>query len=345
MNYFFYVCILSALLLSSCERDPSLKVTDLEKPVTFYIPQGFPAPHYQFTNNTITKSGFELGRSLFYDPILSKDNSISCGSCHQLHAAFAHDNHALSHGINGLFGNRNSPAIFNTAWWTTFFWDGGVTHIEFQPIAPITNPVEMDETIANVVSKLQNHPTYPSRFMSAFGNDSITSQNMLRALAQFMGAMISANSKYDKYIRQEDGVTLSASELNGLNVFTSKCAGCHVPPLFTDFSFRNNGLYATFPIDSGRARITGDNNDIGKFKVPSLRNIVLTKPYMHDGSFVSLNDVLEHYNSGIQNSATLDPLLSSGIPLTNQEKNDLVSFLNTLTDNTFVNDKRFSEQP
>ncbi|HNQ13674.1 MAG TPA: cytochrome c peroxidase [Bacteroidia bacterium] len=339
-----FLIVISLLSFISCQRDPSLEIAESEKEIKFYVPQGFPPAHYQFTNNPITQKGFELGRSLFYDPILSKDNTISCGSCHQLHAAFAHSDHALSHGINGLFGNRNSPALFNTAWWTSFFWDGGVNHIEVQPIAPITNPVEMDETLANVIAKLQAHPNYPSRFNQAFGSDSITSQNMLRALAQFMGAMISADSKYDKYIRQENGVTLTNAELNGMNIFNAKCATCHTPPLFTDFSFRNNGLYATFPVDSGRARITGDVNDIGKFKVPSLRNIVVTKPYMHDGSINQLADVLEHYNSGIQSSATLDPLLSSGISLSNQEKSDLLSFLATLTDYTFINDQRFAEQ-
>ncbi|MBK7887058.1 MAG: c-type cytochrome [Bacteroidetes bacterium] len=310
--------------------------------VTFYIPDGFPAPVYNFQNNPITPSGFALGRKLFYDPILSRDSSISCGSCHQQFVAFAHADHTLSHGIDGLLGTRNSPALFNIAWYPSFMWDGGVNHLEVQPLAPIANPVEMDESIANVIVKLQRSLTYQAMYQSAFGTDSVTTQLTMRALAQFMGSMISANSKYDKY--REGKGALTSPELNGLQLFRTHCESCHSEPLLTDMQFRNNGLDNTFDSDPGRAKITNLPQDSGLFKVPSLRNIALTYPYMHDGRFQNLGQVLDHYMTGIKQSATLDPLLSTGgIPLNPQDKSDIISFLETLTDQKFITDRRFKE--
>lgn len=321
----------------------SCKVEDSNDAIiSFNQPASFPSPVYTFQNNELTQSGFELGRKLFYDPILSKDNTISCGSCHQQVVAFAHGEHKLSHGINGLLGTRNSPALFNIAWQNAFFWDGGSTSIELQPVGPITNPVEMDETITNVISKLRSTSTYPSLFQNAYGKDTITSQLMLRALAQFMAAMVSADSKYDQY--KNGTASFNSEELNGYQIFRQHCESCHKEPLFTDLSYRNNGLDIAFGRDAGRARITLQPQDSGKFKVPSLRNIAVTGPYMHDGRFNSLSLVIDHYRSGIKQSSTLDSQLISGISLTAAEKLALLSFLNTLTDYTFINDKRFSEQ-
>lgn len=308
----------------------------------FYIPDGFPDPVYKFQNNPVSDAGFALGRKLFYDPILSRDSTISCGSCHQQFAAFSHAGHNLSHGINGLLGNRNSPALFNIAWIPEFMWDGGINHLEVQPLAPIANPVEMDENINNVMVKLQRSPTYRTLFQNAFNTDSITVQLTMRAFAQFMGTMISANAKYDKY-RNGNG-TLSSQELNGLQLFRTHCASCHREPLLTDMSYRNNGLDSFFNADPGRAKITHLPQDSGCFKVPSLRNIALTSPYMHDGRFLTLGQVLDHYSTGIKQSATLDPILmNGGISLTLQEKNDLISFLESLTDPKFITDSRFKE--
>jgi cytochrome c peroxidase len=201
----------------------------------------------------------------------------------------------------------------------------------------------MDETLANVVSKLQRSSTYRNLFQSAYGSDSITSQMMLKAMAQFMAMLVSSNSKYDKYIRGESGGNLTAQELSGLNLFRQKCSSCHTEPLFTDLTFRNNGLDSVFTDDLGRGEITGDPNDIGKFKVPSLRNVEVSFPYMHDGSVNTLEKVLDHYSSGVKPSSTLDPSLVGGISLTTQEKADILSFLRTLTDNQFLNDTRFSD--
>jgi cytochrome c peroxidase len=332
-----WLIIPAAFHACSVDPDVSPEISPEEK-IELVIPQGFPQPVYNFSGNPLTADGFKLGRKLFYDPILSRDNSTSCESCHQQFAAFAHLDHPVSHGIDNQFGTRNAPALFNLIWHSSFMWDGGINHIEVQPIAPITNPIEMDETLPSVISKLKNHPEYPSLFKKAFGTDSITSQLMLRAFAQFMGMMNSYNSKYDKYLRGE--AELSAQEQNGLNIFRSRCESCHREPLFSDFTFRNNGLDDVFA-DSGRAHITNLAEDIGKFKVPSLRNVAVSRPYMHDGRFQTLSQCIDHYRFHVKQSPTLDPLLTNGITLSENEKQDLLQFLSTLTDYEFINDPRF----
>jgi cytochrome c peroxidase len=337
-----YLVCLILILQASCKVDSKFDPIINEDDITVKWPDYFPAPVYDFSGNPITKEGFLLGKKLFYDPILSVDNTISCGSCHQQFVAFAHADHKLSHGIDNKLGVRNSQALFNVIWNTTFFWDGGSKHIEVQPIGPITNPVEMDETVQNVVYKLSQRADYKSLFKAAFNADSITSQLMLKAIAQFMGAFISASSKYDKNRIDPVANPFTEDEKLGLTIFESKCASCHVPPLFTDNSFRNNGLDEIFS-DSGRYLITNINSDMGKFKVPSLRNIELTYPYMHDGRFETLPQVLNHYSSEIKQSATLDQSLTNGIPLNNTEKQQLIAFLKTLTDREFINDPRFKE--
>ena len=304
------------------------------------VPEGWPAPRYDFAANPVSRAGFELGRRLFYDPILSRDDSIACGSCHQQFAAFAHLDHRVSHGIGGVNGKRNAPALFNLAWQPNFMWDGAVHHLELQPIAPIQNPIEMDEKLDHVIVKLQAAAHYPAEFRDAFGSPGIDSQRLFRALAQFMGTMISADSRYDRY--RAGTAQLSAIELQGLQVFREHCAGCHREPLFTDFSFRNNGLDRA-PKDRGRADVTNAAEDEGAFRVPSLRNIELTAPYMHDGRYASLEQVLDHYIDGVQPSPTLDPRLAGGIKLSGPERDAVLQFLKTLTDESFVNDPRFAE--
>jgi cytochrome c peroxidase len=308
-------------------------------------PLDFPEPVYQYQDNPVTKEGLELGRKLFYDPMLSKDGTISCGSCHKQFAAFADLEHPVSHGIDGKLGTRNAPALVNLRWNPGFFWDGGVNHLELVPLAPITNPVEMGEELSHVIRKLNRDPKYVLAFKQVFHQDSINSQQLLRALAQFMGELVSAHAPYDQY-RNGEKEALSADQQQGLLVFEAKCSTCHKPGLFTDHSFRNNGLEATFSKDAGRNHITESPADLGKFKVPSLRNVALTSPYMHDGRFWTLQQVLEHYNSGVKRSATLDPVLDGtnpGIPLTETEKAQLITFLEALTDRAFINNKRFSE--
>ena len=337
VKYAIGIVGLVIVLFSACSKSEESGT----KPF-FYIPDGFPEPVYKFQNNPVTPAGFALGKELFYDPILSRDSTVSCGSCHQQFAAFAQSDHKLSHGVDNLLGNRNSPALYNIAWFPNFMWDGGVNHLEVQPLAPITNPVEMDETMPNVLVKLKRSNSYPGMFEAAFGSDTITTQAIMRAMAQFMGSMISADSKYDRY--EAGKVNLTSVELSGLQLFRAKCESCHKEPLLTDMSFRNNGLDSYFTKDPGRAIITSIPQDSGLFRVPSLRNVVLTFPYMHDGRFEKLMDVMNHYSSGIQPSNTLDPILAAaGIPLTLSEKNDLIAFLGTLTDYSFISDSRFKE--
>lgn len=310
----------------------------------FRVPHGWPAPHYQFQSNPLTRDGYKLGRRLFYEPMLSRDNTISCGSCHQQSAGFAHAQHTLSHGIDGLFGIRNSPGLFNLAWHPSFMWDGGINHIEVQPLAPITNPVEMGDSIQPVLAKLQASTEYRDLFTAAFGDDRITSQRMFYALVQFMGAMISDQSKYDRVMRGESPGGFSDEEQRGLILFRQKCSTCHTEPLFSDFSFRNNGLAISALLqDSGRAHITQLPQDRYKFKVPSLRNVAVTAPYMHDGRFATLRQCIEHYRDDIQPTPNLDPSLQYGIAMTDQEVTAIESFLRTLTDYPFQRDRVFAE--
>ena len=315
----------------SCQKDE----TDEFK---LSYPDYFPTPVYNFENNDLTKERFELGRKLFYDGILSSDNTISCGSCHAPGHGFADHNVNFSLGVNNAVGTRNAPTITNMLWSPSFMWDGGVNHIEIFSVGPITNPLEMNESMAHVVEKLNANAAYKDAFKKAYNADIITDQLMLRALTQFMGMLVSCNSKYDQY--RQGKVSLTSNELAGLGLFRQKCASCHTEPIFTNHTYENNGLDSVFT-DLGRGRITLDNADNGKFKVPTLRNIELTYPYMHDGRFWTLDQVLNHYQSGIKNSSTLNPTLQGGISMTNDEKQKIITFLKTLTDNDLISDIMF----
>lgn len=316
-------------------------------PMPLNIPSNFPALVYDTASNPVTKEGFELGRKLFYDPLLSRNNTISCGSCHIQGSAFTHHGHDVSHGIDDKLGTRNSPPVMNLAWSRFFFWDGGVFNLDLQPIAPIENPVEMDEHIPVVLTKLKENSTYRKMFKAAFGSEEITSAALFKALSQFMLQCISANSRYDRYVRNE-GVQLTNEELEGRTIFQQKCASCHSTDLFTDNDFHNNGLVPSMVNDKGRFLITLNESDLYKFKTPSLRNIAKTAPYMHDGRFYTLMAVLDHYSNGITDSPTLDSRLKTngvpGIVLTADEKTKLVAFMNTLTDDEFIRDPKLSEQ-
>jgi cytochrome c peroxidase len=307
---------------------------------TFVKPAGFPDPVYSLPADEWTAPRFELGRMLFYDPVLSRDSTISCGSCHKQFAAFADFDHAVSHGIDEKLGTRNAPGLFNLAWRPALFWDGGVNHLELFSVAPIENPAEMDEKLPHVLNKLRRIPRYRSAFREAWGNDSITSKQFLKSLAQFMAMMISADSKYDRYLAGKESLT--QDEMDGLTLFERHCASCHPPPLFTNNQFVNNGLDSAFK-DKGRALITLLPEDEGKFLVPSLRNATLTFPYMHDGRFETLELVLRHYAAGIKPSHTLDKRLFGGIPLTDDEQKKIIAFIRTLTDNTLTADQRLKD--
>lgn len=309
------------------------------------LPAHFGTPVYNMSDNAPTESGFKLGKRLFYDPILSRNNTISCGSCHQQAFAFTQHGHDLSHGIDDKLGRRNSLPIQNLLWQKDYFWDGGVHNLDLIPVNAITNPVEMDSKVADVVAKLNTDKEYVQMFEKAFGDPEITGNRMLQALSQFMGLLISANSKYDQFLLGK--TSLTSLENSGMELFNQKCASCHSGIHFSNGGFANNGISNDFSKDKGRFEISTLAEDMGKFKVPSLRNVARTGPYMHDGSYNTLEAVLEHYNSGVKVSPTLDTLLMKsgalGIPLTAQEKSSVVAFLNTLTDTEFLTNPLFSE--
>lgn len=319
------IVLLMILILVSCRKDKIEQIVPFE----FNAPDYFPEVQYSFENNEITKKRFALGKKIFFDPILSSDNTISCASCHAQVHAFADHNVALSAGVEGRLGKRNSPSIANMAWSPSFMWDGGVNHIEIFSLAPITDTNEMNETMSNVIDKLNALPQYRNHFKKAYGVNEVNDQVLFRALTNYMMMIVSDNSKYDQWIKGQ--TSLTQEENAGRVLFEENCSSCHSGALQTDYSFRNNGLYATFE-DLGRGRITLNEADNGKFKVPSLRNVMLTYPYMHDGSIYSIRDVLDHYDSGIVSSPTLDASLTNGIPMTETEKDQIIAFLETLTD-------------
>ncbi|MFM2267710.1 MAG: hypothetical protein RL757_1151 [Bacteroidota bacterium] len=298
------------------------------------IPEGWVKPVYDFSKNPLTKEGFEAGRNLFYDPILSRDNTISCASCHLQATGFTHVDHDLSHGIDGKIGTRNSMTIMNLAWNKYFMWDGAVNHLDMLPLAPLQHAAEMDEKLENVIKKLNNSVKYKTLFYRAFADSLVTGQRMLLAFSQFLLQLNSYQSKYDKHMRNESGGAFSEQETKGLQLFRTHCATCHPEPLFTNQGFEKNGLSVDTTLnDEGRKNVTQNPEDAYKFKVPTLRNVQFTFPYMHDGRFKKLRQVVNHY-------ATTNKL-KTPIVLNENEKTELISFLLTLTDTTFLFDKRF----
>lgn len=342
-----FIPLMCCLFILSCSTDSGYIVKNA--PYYIDIPANFPQPAYDFKANPPTELGVKLGKKLFYEGKLSANGFISCGFCHEQRFAFTHHEHQFSHGIDDLTGTRNTPAIQNAIFMKSFAWDGGVTNLDLFPIIPITDEVEMGETISNVLKKLKEDREYPSEFAKAFDDGEVNLANMLKALGQFMATMISSNSKYDKHVRGEQGGSFTAQETKGLNLFRVNCASCHATDLFTDHSYRNTGLLPYPEInDLGRERATGRQEDRYKFKVPSLRNVEITKPYMHDGRLGSLKSVLDHYTNGVQDYANLDPLLrkedgTPGLNLNTEEKEAIIAFLKTLTDYEYLKDERFSE--
>lgn len=328
--------------IHACRRN------DTAPAITFQQPANFPTPAYRFVNNTITREKFELGRKLFYDPILSANNTIACGSCHIQTSAFTHHGHILSHGILDRVGTRNSPPIMNLAWNPSFMWDGGIGDLDLQPIAPITNHVEMDETMENVLNKLRASPQYPALFRKAYGSEEISTTTFLKALSQFMLMCVSSNSRYDSIMRHDAGKAFTADEQEGYNIYRRECAACHTEPLFTDYTFRNNGLSISAVDDKGRYLVSGAESDKYTFRVPSLRNLAYTAPYMHDGRLLTLDAVLDHYTNQVQLTPNLDPAFTKnatpGLMLTTVEKKKLTAFLNTLNDKSFLLNKELAEQ-
>lgn len=300
-------------------------------------PSYFPQPTYQFEDNPLKSEKVNLGRVLFYDPILSRDHSTSCASCHSPYNAFAHTDHDLSHGIDDQIGTRNAPPLFNLAWQKTFMWDGAIHHLDMQALAPISHPKEMGSSIVKVVEKLQASAVYPTLFAKAFEDSVITGQHLLQALSQFQLTLVSARAKYDEVKAGQAAFTVQ--EENGYALYQRNCSGCHTEPLFSSYEMANNGLPLDTTLnDFGRGTITKQAQDSLKFKIPSLRNLSITYPYMHDGRFRKLRHVIQHYTEGIQDLAQTD--LKNKIQLSSNEKADLIAFLLTLNDKAFVFDPK-----
>ncbi len=341
-----YLLLVIFSIFLSCTNDETEEYQNI--PIDFQVPSNFPPLAYDLTNNPLTEEGFELGKKLFYDGRLASDGIVSCGFCHIQEDAFTHHGHTVSHGVDNNVGNRNTPPIQNLAFQTAFMWDGATTHLDLQPIIPFTSPIEMNGSFSNAIAMMKGDGTYKKLFKQAFVDGEINSENMLKALGQFMVMVTSSNSKFDKFRRNEVGGIFTSDELQGYEIFNEKCASCHATDIFTDNSYRNNGLPVNPAVnDIGRFRVTEIAEDLYKFRVPSLRNIEKTSPYMHDGRFFTLDAVLNHYSSGVVNSATLDSSMSNsgvlGIPLTTSEKVKLIAFLKTLTDYDYLSNPKFAE--
>lgn len=300
------------------------------------VPEGFPAMPVP-EDNPITPEKVELGRALFFDTRLSRTEEVSCASCHRQDAAFS-DPRRVSVGVDGQTGTRNAPALFNLAWNKSFFWDGGVPTLEQQAIGPITNPLEMNMTMGEVVRRLRRDPDMVDRFQQAFGEDP-SAEGITKALATFERTLVSGSSRFDRFEHGETGA-LSPEEKKGRDIFfgeRGECFHCHTGFNFTNDKILNNGMNTG---DPGLARVTEDPRDEGKFKVPSLRNVALTAPYMHDGSLATLEDVVEHYSKGGQGHENTDPTIHP-LSLDEDEKRALVAFLRSLTDFELADDPRF----
>ncbi len=335
-----YLCLLliAGFFIFSCSVDEELK--DIPEEYVLNIPPGFPYPPIP-ADNPLTQAKIDLGKKLFYDPALSVDYSISCSSCHNSDLAFS-DNVSISEGVFGGLGFRNTPSLANVAYYPVMLKDGGNPTLETQPYVPIETDVEMDFNMVLLVNRLNENIEYIDAFNNVFGK-APDPAGITRALAAFERTFISGNSAYDQYTYQVKTNALNDSEKRGMDLFFSKelnCNSCHSGFLFTNNTFQNDGFFSDYSADSGRARISLLTTDVGKFRVPTLRNIALSAPYMHDGSVATLEQVIDGYSLGgsghINQSALIKPFT-----LNTEQKNDLMHFLSTLTDQNFIENPAF----
>ncbi len=345
-NYtFFALSFFTFILLQACD-DEVLPILETE----YTVPSNLGTVLPQNERNLISEEGVILGKKLFYDPILSANGKVSCATCHKPELAFTDGLALTANGVSGKPLKRHVPTLTNIAWVDGLFWDGGANDLESLNFGPLTHADEMAADLSELLVRLRSDNDYVYLFEKAFPELGVSSSALSRALSQFQRTLISADSKYDQYVRDE-GVVLSEQEFQGLLFFKENCASCHATDHFTDYSYHNNGLDSVFDNDDfeeifkGRFRITRNSSDLGKYKTPTLRNIALTGPYMHDGRFSSLEEVLEHYNSGVKYSATLDPSLrlndQVGVAISEVQKKNLIAFLNSLTDNYFITNPQF----
>ncbi len=352
---------IGVLSLSQCRKDaPSNQTSSVGTPYNLQVPTGFPSPNIP-ADNPMTVEGIRLGRHLFYEKALSGDNTMSCASCHLQERAFT-DATGTSVGIRGKFGRRKAMPIFNLAFHENFFWDGRSLTLEEQALIPIQDTIELDADLQTVVDRLSADPLYPPMFKAAFGSEEVTPERIGKAIAQFERTIISANSKFDRVIRMQSGEQFTALEQRGYELFTSDydpnggsggdCFHCHgereTRYLFgafgRDLQFVNNGLKAVYT-DEGRAEVTGNQTDVGKFKVPSVRNVEFSFPYMHDGSIPNLDSLIGFYNFGGHLHPNIDPNMKAagiGRNWSDGQKQALAAFLRTLTDYEFLQDTAFS---
>lgn len=298
-------------------------------PYRLVVPDGLDAPPEPDT--PLTEELVTLGERLFFDPVLSRDGSVSCGSCHRPELAFA-DGRAVSVGVDGRTGARSAPSLLNVAYHPLLFHDGGAFSLEGQAVAPLENPVEMDLPVGEALDRLRADPSYAADFDAAFpGGEGVSVRTFTRALGAFQRTLLSADARFDRF-HTGDPTALSVQEQRGLSLFEgpARCGTCHTGPLLTDFGFHDVGLAGD---DPGRAVITGDPADVGRFKTPSLRNVAVTAPYGHDGRFPTLDAVVRHYVRGGDGTPNQHPNVRP-LPLSDAEGDALVAFLGTLTDTT-----------
>lgn len=326
-----------ALALTGCPSD--LEPT---KDPLYTVPKGFPEPTFP-ADNPVNADKIELGRKLFYDSLLSSDKTVACASCHKQELAFT-DGKEVSRGVNGELGSRNSPTIVNAAYASRLFWDGRSATIEEQALAAATNPAEMRAVEPVIDARLQQDSAYSVEFARAFGTGTKpTTRLAMKAIATFVRTVLSGSSRYDEFNNGNTGA-LNDSEKRGKDLFFSaktQCAECHSGHNFTDDKFHSTGLFTHY-FDKGRFDVTKTSADVGKFKTPSLRNIALTAPYEHDGHIPTLEAVIEHYNSGGKDFLNKDSRVRK-LNLTEAEKQDLIAFLHSLTDNTLLQNKHFAK--
>lgn len=306
------------------------------------VPESWPQPSYDFSKNPLTVEKVRLGRALFYDPSLSADGSVSCASCHSPYSAFAHNDHALSHGIHDSIGKRNAPGLFNLAWKTTFMWDGAINHLDVQALAPIHHPGEMGSDITTVVHDLSSNPRYKEHYREAYGDTCITGERTLKAIAQFLLTLTSAGSRYDSVMAGMAAFT--EKEKKGYLTYQRNCSSCHAEPLFMRNEFTESSI-SVFDnqTDPGRYSVSGDSSDMNKFQIPSLRNISFTYPYMHDGRFKRPQEIINHYSDGDYRDEVTDIRLKNIDRLNPDEKIDLLAFLYTLNDRGFIFDSKHQD--
>ena len=323
--------------LAACKPEPETLLMPENRPFELELPAHFPEMDIP-VDNPMTADAVELGRLLFHDTRLSRDGMVSCASCHLQHLAFT-DGLEISVGIEGRTGFRNSPSLANVGFAPRLFMDGGVPTLEMQILAPIADENEMDHNILLVAEELNTDPQLTALAQSAYQQE-INPYTITRSLAAFERSMVSASSKYDLYLQGE--AMLTEEEMLGMELFNSdemKCASCHSGVLFTDYEYHNIGLYTDYA-DPGRERISLDENDWGKFKTPSLRNVALTAPYMHNGSWSTLEEVIDFFAEGGQPHPNKDARIQ-GFTITEDEKNALIAFLNCLSDESLVHNPAF----